>query len=170
MPSPTSLWCDWFDELTPAIAGELALALMHLAPGSVLRSSPMPIDPRDGFSARVRGLAQSPMQDAGVALMLAALTDFVFLERSTPDRWEKNRQMLEILEDAKQAFLTEDEALSQQLGDWIEETRLRHPLRSRQWVKEYESWQKLRAGALDPAAINRAVVEMLSVAPEWKPE
>jgi hypothetical protein len=162
MPSPTDLWCEWFDALTPAIAGELALALMHLAPGSVLRPSPVPVDPMEGFSARVRSLAHSPMQDAGMALMLGALTDFVFLGRSTPDRWEKNRQMLEILEDAKRSFLTEDEALSEQLGEWLEETRLRHPLRSRQWVKEYESWRVLRAGALDPAAINRTVYELLS--------
>jgi hypothetical protein len=162
MPSPTGLWCDWFDGLTPAIAGELALALMHLAPGSVLRPTPVPSDPTAGFTARVRSLAHTPMQDAGLALMLGALTDFVFLERSTPDRWEKNRQMLEILEDAKQAFLGEDEALSAQLGEWLEETRLRHPLRARQWVKEYESWRALRAGGLDPAAINRAVYEMLS--------
>ena len=162
MPSPTVLWCEWFDALTPAISGELALALMHLSPGGILRSSLATSSPTDGFTSRIKRLAASPMQDAGVALMLAALTDFIFLERSTPERWEKNRAMLEILDDAQRAFLDDDEALSAQLTEWIESTKLRHPLRSRQWVKEFESWSELRRGSLDPEAINRAVYDMLS--------
>ena len=162
MSSPTEAWCRWFDGLTPAIAGELAIALMHLSPGGSLRSPLATADPTDGFTQRIRRLAQNPMQDAGVALMLGALTDFVFMERSSAHRWEKNLQMLDILDDAQKAFLEEDDALSGQLTEWIEATKLRHPLRSRQWVKEYESWRELRRGALDPEAINRAVVQMLS--------
>jgi hypothetical protein len=162
MSSPTTAWCEWFGTLPPAVGSELALALMQLAPGGVLRSTVATPNPTDGFTQRIQRLVQNPMQDAGVALMLAALTDFVFLERSSSDRWEKNRQLLDILDDAQKTFLTDDDALSGQLTDWIEATRLRHPLRSRQWVKEYESWCELRKGALEPAAIQRAVVEMLS--------
>jgi hypothetical protein len=153
--SPTGLWCDWFDSLTPAIATELAGALIQLAP-AVLGST------TEDFSARIRKLPAGSMDDAGTALILGALTDFVFLQRSTPDRWEKNRQMLEILDDVQQSYLSEDDALAAELGDWIQETRLRHPLRARQWVKEFESWSELRKGALDPAAIHRALYELLS--------
>ncbi len=135
---------------------------MHLSPGGILRSSLVTADPTDGLTARIRRLSGNPMQDAGVALMLGSLTDFVFLERSSPGRWEKNREMLDILDDAREVFLADDASLSGQLNDWIEATKLRHPLRSRQWVREYESWRELRDGPLDPEAINRAVYEMLS--------
>ena len=69
-----------------------------------------------------------------------------------------------LLDDAQQAFLSEDETLSAQLAEWIASTKLRHPLRARQWVKEYDSWKELRNGALSIEAINRSVYEMLSEA------
>jgi hypothetical protein len=161
MSSPTARWCEWFESLAPAVAGELAIALMHLSPGGVLRSSIMTQSPTDGFTQRIRRLAQNPMQDAGVAVMLASLTDFIFIERSSAERWEKNLRMLDFLDDAQKSYLSDDDALSEQLTEWIESTKLRHPLRARQWVKEYESWRELRAGPLDPEAINRAIYSML---------
>lgn len=158
MASPTETYCEWFETLTPAVAEELAVALMQLFPGEMLKSTLLTSSPLDGFTPRLRRLASAaPVADAGVALTVAALTDFVFLERSSPERWQKNREMLEVLDEAQREHLKADEDLSAELTEWIEDNKLRHPLRSRQWLKEYDRWQALRRGALDPEAINRAL-------------
>lgn len=160
MASPTETFCEWFETLTPAVAEELAVALMQLFPGGMLRSNLVTQSPLDGFTPRLRRLASGPpVADAGVALALAALTDFVFLERSSPERWEKNREMLEVLDEAQREHLKGDEDLTAELTEWIEDNKLRHPLRSRQWLKEYERWKELRRGALDPESINRTLFE-----------
>lgn len=153
----TETYCAWFESLPPEIARELALSLMRLGPGGLLETSIMTADPLDGFVPRMRRLATDPLRDAGTALTLATLTDFTFFERGDPSTWDKNEEILELLDEAQQALYSEDDAISGDLSEWIAQNRLRHPLRARQWMKEEKSWRALRDGDLAPDAIHRAL-------------
>ena len=153
----TEIYCTWFESLPPEIARELALSLMRLAPGGLLESAIMTADPLDGFVPRLKRLAQDPVRDAGTALTLATLTDFTFFERGDPDSWDKNEEILELLDEAQNVLYEGDDGIGGDLSEWIAQNKLRHPLRARQWMKEQKGWRDLRAGDLAPEAIHRAL-------------
>ena len=157
--SATEAYCQWFTHLAPAIADELAAALVQLFPGGALET-PLVIErPSDGLVSRIRRLASSPHKDAGTALTLASLTDFVFLEYSEGERFERTDAMLELLDQAKESLGAPE--VEEQLSEFIEQSKLRQPLRSRQWKKEAETWAELRSGALDPERIRESVRDAL---------
>lgn len=151
--SPTDLYCRWYETLAPAVAEELAIALIQLFPGGALESPIAITKASDGLLPRIRRMASTPPRDAGLALSLAAITDFVFLEQSDPDAWERHEAMLELLEDAQEQLGAP--SIAEQFNSWIQENKLRQPLRARQWMKESESWRALRAGALAPESVRK---------------
>src|SRR6185295_3579414 len=73
--SPTEAWATWFDGLPPAIAEELAQALIALAAEGIMTRPLHTGSASAGLSARVRRMKRTAELDAGTALTLAALTD-----------------------------------------------------------------------------------------------
>lgn len=153
--SPTEAYCAWLESLPPTVADDLGLALMRLFPGALLQGTLLTAKPTDGLVARIRRLAATPQQDAGTALALSAVTDFVFVERGDPDQWERSEALLGLLDDVQSEL--GDDGLGEQGQTWVEENRLRYPLRARQWLKERERWGELKRGPLDPTRVLAAL-------------
>jgi hypothetical protein len=153
--SPTDAFCRWFEALPDPIADDLAISLRQLFPGGALSSTIITARPSDGLTAKLRRLAAAPLLDAGVALTLSALTDFVFHEKGDPESWKQSEALLEVLDEAQEAL--GEVAESAELGSWIEENKMRYPFRARQWMKEIDGWRRLRSGPLDPANIQRGL-------------
>ena len=143
-PRPLDAYILWFEALPPEIARELAQRLTELMPGGSLRGSVID-DTLSGVSARIRAAAGDGRRAAGFCTCLAALTDFVFAETGSDRAWQDNEQMLELL---GQAHADSGPAEPDPVGEWIEEAKLRYPLRSRQWMRQEPGWAALRAGPL----------------------
>jgi hypothetical protein len=157
MTSAAETYRAWFDRLSPSVRDELAVVLMRSFPGDLLTSPIALENPADGFTQRLTRLAVDPVKAAGVAVAIAALTDFAFIERSSSQEFDHSEAMLDLLDEVREEHLDETDPLKEQLADWIEGTKLRHPLRSRQWLRAFESWKELRAGDLAPDAIHRSM-------------
>lgn len=155
MTSLTDVYCDWFETLAPEVAKELAVHVMRLFPGGLLTPTLTTPDATDGLAPRIRRLAEaSKFADAGLALTLAALTDFVFMSRSDPAQWAEDRALLEVLDEARTAV---EDAMDPDLSRWLAENRLRYPLRARQWTASAETWGPVRRGPLSDAEIHAAL-------------
>jgi hypothetical protein len=149
--SPTERFCRWFEALAPEIAEEFAVELLGLFPGGLLRSSLVISRHSDGLTARIRRLNGDFRADVGMALALIALTDFIFSRRASGQDWEKNDDLLTLLDTMNQEVML-DGPDAEKIDAFVEQTRLRQPLRARQWQKAYASWRPLREGPLDPAS------------------
>lgn len=163
----TSAWCDWYGALPPEIGRELASTLLKLFPGGLLITPIVGANPSAGLVERLMWLAPDPTADAGVALTLAALTDFIFLERGDPSSWDKGQAMLDLLEHALDAV----PQFKEDVDGWVEASRLGYPLRSRQWTRAMEGWDALRSGPLSPDALRSALTEAMvgAMAPTRSP-
>lgn len=159
----TETYCTWLVTLPPAIALELAGALHRLFPGEALGAAPAAESSIEALAAHLRRLASSPAKDAGLALTLAALTDFVFLEHGTGEGWERTDAMLQLLDRTKENLGAPE--LEAQVAEFVEQSKLRQPLRERQWRKEGDIWAALRRELLEPqqilANVRAAMVEAL---------
>ncbi len=153
MSGSTQVWCEWFEALPPELARELALTVMRLFPGGLLVPPIASNDPTAVFVPRVQRLAPNPIADAGMALTLASLTDFVFDDRGDPTFQHRGVQMLELLEHALEQA---PEALPE-VDQFLESSRLGYPLRARQWQRERQGWADLRAGRLAANAIQEVL-------------
>src|SRR5687768_14182563 len=108
--SATEAYCKWFEALPPAVADDLAIAVIHMFPGGQLAGPMITQRASEGLTAKLRRLASTPQFDAGVALTIAALTDFVFLERRDPETWKQSEALLEVLDEAQEALGDFDQA------------------------------------------------------------
>ena len=155
MATLTDAYCDWFESLAPEVAKELTLLLMRLFPGGLLEPTLTTPNITDGFVPRMRRIGQKPgFPDAGHALTLAGLTDFIFLSRGDPAQWTEDRELLEVLDQARAAL---GESMDDDVSEWIEQNRLRYPLRAKLWTKAAESWAEIRRVALSDAQIRTSL-------------
>lgn len=171
----TDVYCDWFASLPPEVAKELAVLLMRLFPGGLLEPTLATPSVTDGLVPRMRrlgartagaamaGLGVPPgisgagtpdYADAGTALTLAGLTDFVMAERGDPEHWSVDRDRLELLDEARAAL---GDQMDAEVAEWVAQNRLRYPLRAKQWEKAAASWASLRAGPLSDGEIRAAL-------------
>ncbi len=159
MAELTDVYCDWFEALAPEVAKELAMLLMRLFPGSMLEPTLATSELTDGFVPRMRRLGgRGGHPDVGAALTLAKLTDFIFEERGDPEQWAQNRARLDVLDEAREVL---GDAMSSDVAAWVQQNRLRHPLRAKQWARAAEGWHELRAGPLSDDQIRRRLDEIL---------
>ncbi len=145
--TPFDAYAEWFEALAPDLARELASALMQLFPGELLTPTLHTPDVTDGFVPRMRRLCTTPAKEVGLVRTVAALTEMAVLERGGTE--DRTGAMLDVLEDVQETSGgdTADDAL---IEDWIDDQKMRQPLRYRQWRREYERWRVLRTGPLSP--------------------
>lgn len=147
--TPLSAYRTWFEGLPPEMAKELALSLMQLYPAGALQPSLITSDPTAGFLQRIQRLAQTPKQVAGMALLLSEFTEFVVLDRTDPKSWQQSEELMGFLEENQgESGLGLSGEVAEQLEEFLDSSRLRSPLRARQWQKLAESWQSLLEGPL----------------------
>lgn len=154
--APLEAWIEWFAGLPPEIAGELALELMRLGPGGVLRPAVLTDDPAAGFAQRVRRLGPEGFEAVGTAALLASLTELVLEERKDPAAWEKTDDLLGILGEASELAGIAESGLGELVESFSEHARARAPLRQRQWARAAETWAPVRAGPLALARLDAA--------------
>jgi hypothetical protein len=155
--SPLEAWLGWFEELPPETASELALELMRLWPGGVLRPAVLTEDPSAGFAPRVRRLGSEGGYEAvGTAALIASLTDLVLAERADPSAWSRTDDLLGVLGEASELAGLEGSDLGELVESFSEHARARAPLRQRQWKRAAEAWTAIRSGPLALAALDRA--------------
>ncbi len=143
--------------------------LMQLFPGQLLTPALLTPDVLDGFIPRIKRLCSTPVLDAGMTLTLASLTDFIFLEKGDPERWEKNEELLGLLEQTQSALVDPQTDTSEELAEWIEGNKLRYPLRARQWIKARSTWEPLRQGPLSPSTLHRSLRDGPLLGPQGAP-
>ena len=151
--SPLETYLAWFEGLAPELARDLAVSLMQLFPGDLLTSSLITGDPTDGLTARIRRLAPHPAKATGLVASLAALTDLAFLERADPERADRTRAMLDVIDEAQDSLSSGNPDLSGEVEQWVADQQLRHPLRIKLWARAAPSWQALRDGPLADARL-----------------
>lgn len=145
--APFDVYAEWFEGLAPELARELASALMQLFPGDLLTPTLHTPDVTDGFVPRMRRLCTTPGKEVGLVRTVVALTEMAVLERG--DDQDRTGQMLDVLEELHDS-VQEGTADDRVVDEWIDDQQMRQPLRYRQWRREYERWQVLRAGPLAP--------------------
>ncbi|MEM7675463.1 MAG: hypothetical protein AAF449_05615 [Myxococcota bacterium] len=157
MASPTEVYCEWFKDLAPEVARELAVLLMRLFPSGLLEPTLSTPDITDGFIPRVRRLAgRTPWSNVGHAITLAALTDFVFVSKGDPEAWREDRERLEVLDEAREML---GDNMHDDIAEFVAQNRLRYPLRAKLWGRAAETWQVLRAGPLSDLEIRSALAQ-----------
>ena len=155
MAKCTEAYCAWFESLAPEVAKELAMLLMRLYPGGQLEPALATPNVTDGFVPRIRRLAgRTPFSDAGHALTLIALTDFLFRDRRDPAQWAEDRDRLELLDEFRAAL---GGAMDAEVAEWVAQTRLQYPLRAKLWVRAADSWGAVRQGPLSDEEIRAAI-------------
>lgn len=157
-PDPLDVYCDWLAGLGSPMAEDLAIVLTQLFPGERLGSPVARLVGETKLADRLRGLFKAPRRRAGLALSLAAITDFAMEERARPERWDQQQDVLEGLKAAQDSLREAGgEGLGVEVEAWIEDSRLGYPFRARQWMREVERWRALRAEALSVEAISEAL-------------
>ena len=154
MSSMTGIYGDWIESLPPEVTKELVVLLMRLFPGGLLEPALSTPNVTDGFVPRLRRLAErSSFADVGTVLSLIALTDFILAERGDPQQWAQDRERLEVLDEARAVLGDEMHA---DVAEWVEQSRLRYPLRAKMWEKAASAWRDLRSGPLSDTEIRTA--------------
>lgn len=109
-----------------------------------------------GLCDRLRAAADDAFAEAGLAVSLVALTDFVFRRRGSRDSWDaEERQHDRLIERA-------DAAGNHELAERVRRSRDRLPFRARQWMQAGETWSRLRASVLAEETIERWLGQALS--------
>lgn len=157
MSGPTETYCAWFESLPPEVAREMAVALMQLFPGGLLRPAILTSDPTDGFVPRLRRLATDAIQDTGTAATLAALTELVFERVASGQGTERTKALLNFLNEAQEALTDAGDPMDPDVQDWVTDQQLRQPLRARQWARERGRWQKVQQESLSTAKLDEAL-------------
>lgn len=144
MPTtPAEAFLEWFDGLHDAVQGSLASEIVCLSPEAFFPRDPDVINPLqhtfETLPERIRELADRPLHDAGVALTMIGLVDFIILKTAKSAYWEEVR-------DNNQAALTiaQDKDEEDFFQRHIESTRFLEKL----WGQAAASWQQLRSTSL----------------------
>ena len=146
--SPTEQFLAWYDSLPKDVRETVAFFLADLMPGQALRGHSIG-DSVHGLRERLLALAeQSGRANAGLAVAVGALVDFIMIGRSTKEDWSKKKESnKDVVEDA----LAEGD---QDIADTVRRQLEQLPFRSRQWLNAAQTWDSLRNGPLSPTAIH----------------
>lgn len=155
--SPLQRWITWFEGLPPELRKMLGFHLAVLGRGTVPVPEGAPLEGAGvGLCERLRAAADDALSEAGLAVSLVALTDFVFRRRGRRESWiAEERQHDRLIARAAAAGNAE-------LADRVRRSRERLPFRSRQWIRAGEGWALLRSSVLAEDTIERWLGEALA--------
>ncbi|HEX4334340.1 MAG TPA: hypothetical protein VH062_00420 [Polyangiaceae bacterium] len=155
--SPIEIYLAWFNQQATETKEDLGLQIELMLPGNVDESRLE--TPSLDVVALVRALtewaARDPMQNVGLTLSVAALTEFVLARRSSVEKWTDVKQMNEHYR---------DEALEEGQRDVaakIGATLQKMPLREKRWLHVANTWSELRSAQLSNKAIDEWLLSAL---------
>lgn len=151
----TDVYGEWFESLAPEVAKELAIHLLRLFPGGLLEPTLATPEITDGLVPRMRRIATgAAAKDAGTCFTLVSLTELVFESRGDPSQWARDRERLELLDEAREAL---GDDMDGEVAEWVAQNKLRYPLRAKLWAKAAESWTTIRSAELSDAEIHAVI-------------
>ena len=133
----------WFDQLPSDLKEEVSIFMVVLIPDHPLKGTMSQPSFVSRFTAWINGSATSAPESLGLALVLIAVTEFVFVqERGTEEDWVVRWNRLDILR--------ERAAQDGQPGEANRlEKRMEHAAEiSRSWIDAAQRFQKLRTSSL----------------------
>lgn len=146
--TPTEHYLAWFEKQPSEVFDHLGFIIAGIIPGRVLKE----IEPRGDVEVFVRAVKRiildNPLQDAGTALTLTALTDYAFMGRATKEDWVKAKEMNDWMQEHAARERKED------FGQLMRESRERFPFREAQWLKAATEWRSVRENQLSHDIIN----------------
>ena len=135
-------YLEWFEKQPKEISSHITFFLTGMLPGRTLDKVD-PLAPAQVVVDIVKEAVQDhPPRDAGMALSLVALTDFIFMGRATKEDWIKADEFHQkVIGTVKQMG---NESFAEKLEDSAEKMEFR----AAQWIKSSGDWKTVKEGYL----------------------
>jgi hypothetical protein len=144
--SPLEVFREWFDKLPPDFRTDLSQRFFYYS-GAPQRFFPaLPVN-SETLRTVLHGKPEDPVDEAVTVVILAALVDFLFVDRSTKKQWEEEAAFLK----GALRFAQERDS-SLPLGA---KAASELPFGAAMWIREAENWNDLRSGPLSMSNLYR---------------